>query len=67
MRGRSAARGHSFSVARVKGPKRGHIVVWVIVALLVVVAGAASGVTPRGRYILLATVDRAWPARGPAC
>jgi len=54
-RGRSADRGHSFSVARVKGPRRGHIVVWVIVALLVVVAGAAaSGVTPRGRDILLA-------------
>ena len=54
-RGRSAARGHSFSVARVKGPRRGHIVVWVIAALLVVVAGAAaSGVTPRGRDILLA-------------
>ena len=54
-RGRSAARGHSFSVARVKGPGRGHIVVWVIVALLVVVAGAAaSGVTARGRDILLA-------------
>jgi DMSO/TMAO reductase YedYZ heme-binding membrane subunit len=54
-RGRSADRGHSFSVARVKGRRRGHIVVWVIVALLVVVAGAAaSGVTPRGRDILLA-------------
>jgi DMSO/TMAO reductase YedYZ heme-binding membrane subunit len=54
-RGRSAARGHSFSVARVKGPRRGHIVVWVIVVLLVIVAGAAaSGVTPRGRDILLA-------------
>jgi DMSO/TMAO reductase YedYZ heme-binding membrane subunit len=54
-RGRSAARGHSFSVARVKGPRRGHIVVGVIVALLVVVAGAAaSGVTPRGKDILLA-------------
>jgi DMSO/TMAO reductase YedYZ heme-binding membrane subunit len=55
-RGRSAARGHSFSVARVKGPRRGHIVGWVIiVALVVVVAGAAaSGVTPRGRDILLA-------------
>jgi len=54
-RGRSAARGHSFSVARVKGPRRGHTVVWVIVALLVVVAGAAaSGATPRGRDILLA-------------
>jgi DMSO/TMAO reductase YedYZ heme-binding membrane subunit len=54
-RGRSAARGHSFSVARVKGPRRGHIVGWVIVALLVVVAGAAaSGATPRGRDILLA-------------
>jgi DMSO/TMAO reductase YedYZ heme-binding membrane subunit len=54
-RGRSAARGHSFSVARVKGPSRGRVVVWVIVALLVVVAGAAaSGVTPRGRDILLA-------------
>jgi DMSO/TMAO reductase YedYZ heme-binding membrane subunit len=54
-RGRSAARGHSFSVARVKEPSRGRIVVWVIVALLVVAAGAAaSGVTPRGRDILLA-------------
>jgi len=54
-RGRSADRGHSFSVARVKGPRRGHLVIWVIVALLVVVAGAAaSGVTPRGRDILLA-------------
>jgi DMSO/TMAO reductase YedYZ heme-binding membrane subunit len=54
-RGRSAARGHSFSVARVKGPRHGHIVVWVIVVLLVFVAGAAaSGVTPRGRDVLLA-------------
>jgi DMSO/TMAO reductase YedYZ heme-binding membrane subunit len=54
-RGRSGARGHSFSVARVKGPGRGRIVIWVIAALLVVVAGAAaSGVTPRGRDILLA-------------
>ncbi len=45
-----------FSVARVKGPKRGHIVTLVIIALLVVVAGAAaSGVTPRGRDVLLAT------------
>jgi DMSO/TMAO reductase YedYZ heme-binding membrane subunit len=55
-RGGSRPRGHSYSVARVKGPKRGHIVIWVILALLVVVAGvAASGVTPRGRDILLAT------------
>jgi DMSO/TMAO reductase YedYZ heme-binding membrane subunit len=55
-RGGSRPRGHSYSVARVKGPKRGHIVIWVIVALLVVVAGAAaSGVTPRGRDVLLAT------------
>jgi DMSO/TMAO reductase YedYZ heme-binding membrane subunit len=54
-RGRSAARGHSFSVARVKAPRRGHSVVWVIVVLLAVVAGAAaSGATPRGRDILLA-------------
>jgi hypothetical protein len=54
-RGRSDARGHSFSVARVKGPRRGHIVIWAIVVLLVVGAGAAaSGVTPRGRDILLA-------------
>jgi DMSO/TMAO reductase YedYZ heme-binding membrane subunit len=54
-RGRSAARGHSFSVARVKGPRRGRIVGWLIVVLLVVVGGAAaSGVTPRGRDILLA-------------
>ena len=54
-RGGSRPRGH-YSVARVKGPRRGHIVIWVIVALLVVVAGAAaSGVTPRGRDILLAT------------
>ena len=46
----------NFSVARVKGPKRGHIVTLVIIALLVVVAGAAaSGVTPRGRDVLLAT------------
>jgi hypothetical protein len=52
----SRPRGHSYSVARVKGPKREHIVVWVIVALLLVVAGAAaSGVSPRGRDILLAT------------
>ncbi len=52
----SRPRGHNFSVARVKGPKRGHIVIWVIVALLVVVAGAAaSGGTPRGRDVLLAT------------
>jgi DMSO/TMAO reductase YedYZ heme-binding membrane subunit len=43
-------------VARVKGPKRGHIVTFVIIALLVVVAGAAaSGATPRGRDVLLAT------------
>ena len=55
-RGGSRPRGHSYSVARVKGPRRGHIVIWVIIALLVVVAGAAaSGVTPRGRDILLAT------------
>jgi DMSO/TMAO reductase YedYZ heme-binding membrane subunit len=54
-RGRSGDRGHSFSVARVKGPRRGHIVVCVIVALLVVIAGAAaSGTTPRGKDILLA-------------
>jgi DMSO/TMAO reductase YedYZ heme-binding membrane subunit len=54
-RGRSAARGHSFSVARVKGPRRGHIVIWGIAVLLVIVAGAAaSGITPRGRDILLA-------------
>jgi hypothetical protein len=55
-RGGSRPRGHNYSVARVKGPKRGHIVIWVIVALLVVIAGAAaSGVTPRGRDVLLAT------------
>jgi DMSO/TMAO reductase YedYZ heme-binding membrane subunit len=55
-RGGSRPRGHNFSVARVKGPKRGHIVIWVIIALLVVVAGAAaSGATPRGRDVLLAT------------
>ena len=55
-RGGSRPRGSNFSVARVKGPKRGHIVTWVIIALLVVVAGvAASGATPRGRDVLLAT------------
>jgi hypothetical protein len=54
-RGRSGARGHSFSVARVRGPRRGHVFIWVIVVLLAIVAGAAaSGVTPRGRDILLA-------------
>ena len=54
-RGGTRPRGN-FSVARVKGPKRGHIVTLVIIALLVVVAGAAaSGVTPRGRDVLLAT------------
>jgi DMSO/TMAO reductase YedYZ heme-binding membrane subunit len=54
-RGGSRPRGH-YSVARVKGPKRSHIVIWVIVALLVLVAGAAaSGATPRGRDVLLAT------------
>jgi DMSO/TMAO reductase YedYZ heme-binding membrane subunit len=46
----------NFSVARVKGPKRGHIVTGIIILLLVLVAGAAaSGVTPRGRDVLLAT------------
>jgi DMSO/TMAO reductase YedYZ heme-binding membrane subunit len=54
-RGGTRPRGN-FSVARVKGPKRGHIITLVIIALLVVVAGAAaSGVTPRGRDVLLAT------------
>jgi DMSO/TMAO reductase YedYZ heme-binding membrane subunit len=54
-RGGARPRGN-FSVARVKGPKRGHIVTFVIIALLVVVAGAAaSGATPRGRDVLLAT------------
>jgi DMSO/TMAO reductase YedYZ heme-binding membrane subunit len=55
QRGRSGARGHSFSVARVKGPRRGRIVSWAVVVLVVVVAGAAaSGGTARGRDILLA-------------
>jgi DMSO/TMAO reductase YedYZ heme-binding membrane subunit len=55
-RGSSRPRGSNFSVARVKGPKRAHIATRVIIALLVVVAGAAaSGVTPRGRDVLLAT------------
>jgi DMSO/TMAO reductase YedYZ heme-binding membrane subunit len=54
-RGGARPRGN-FSVARVKGPKRGHIVTFVIIALLVVIAGAAaSGATPRGRDVLLAT------------
>ena len=54
-RGGTRPRGN-FSVARVKGPKRGHIVTLVIIALLVVIAGAAaSGATPRGRDVLLAT------------
>jgi DMSO/TMAO reductase YedYZ heme-binding membrane subunit len=54
-RGGTRPRGN-FSVARVKGPKRGHIVTFVIIALLVVIAGAAaSGATPRGRDVLLAT------------
>ncbi len=54
-RGGARPRGN-FSVARVKGPKRGHIATFVIIALLVVIAGAAaSGVTPRGRDVLLAT------------
>ena len=54
-RGGARPRGN-FSVARVKGPKRGHIVTFVLIALLVVIAGvAASGVTPRGRDVLLAT------------
>jgi len=54
-RGGARPRGN-FSVARVKGPKRGHIVTSVIIVLLVLVAGAAaSGVTPRGRDVLLAT------------
>jgi len=54
-RGGARPRGN-FSVARVKGPKRGHIVTFVLIALLVVIAGvAASGVTPRGRDLLLAT------------
>jgi len=55
-RGGSRPRGSNFSVARVKGPKRGHIATGVIIALLIVVAGAAaSGATPRGRDVLLAT------------
>jgi DMSO/TMAO reductase YedYZ heme-binding membrane subunit len=55
-RGGSRPRGSNFSVARVKGPKRGHIVTGLIIALLIVVAGAAaSGATPRGRDVLLAT------------
>ncbi len=55
-RGGSRPRGSNFSVARVKGPKRGHIVTGLIIALLIVVAGAAaSGATARGRDVLLAT------------
>ena len=54
-RGRSNARGHSYSVARVKGPRRGQTAIWAIVVLLVIVAAAAaSGATPRGRDVLLA-------------
>ncbi len=55
-RGGSRPRGSNFSVARVKGPRRGHIVTGLIIALLILVAGAAaSGATPRGRDVLLAT------------
>ncbi len=51
-RGRSRPRGYSFSVARVKAPRRRRIT-WITVILLVVVAGAAaSGTTAQGKDIL---------------
>jgi hypothetical protein len=53
-RGRSRSRGHSFSVARVKAPRRWRIIGVTVILLVLVVGAAASSGTPQGKDILAA-------------